>query len=100
MRGPLHGIPVLVKDNIATDDNMQTTAGSLALLRSHVPADAVISQQLREAGAVVLGKANFGEWANFRGLRRSLRSGARAAVLPAIHTCWISILAALVRDQQ
>jgi amidase len=57
----------LVKDNIATDDNMQTTAGSLALLRSHVPADAVIIQQLREAGAVVLGKANLGEWANFRG---------------------------------
>jgi amidase len=67
VRGPLHGIPVLVKDNIATDDNMETTAGSLALLRSHVPADAVIIQQLREAGAVVLGKANLGEWANFRG---------------------------------
>jgi amidase len=67
VRGPLHGIPILVKDNIATDDNMQTTAGSLALLRSHVPADAVIIQRLREAGAVILGKANLGEWANFRG---------------------------------
>jgi amidase len=67
VRGPLHGIPVLVKDNIATDDNMDTTAGSLALLRSHVPADAVIIQQLRDAGAVILGKANLGEWANFRG---------------------------------
>lgn len=67
VRGPLHGIPVLVKDNIATDDNMETTAGSLALLRSHVPADAVIIQQLRVAGAVILGKANLGEWANFRG---------------------------------
>src|SRR6266700_3922977 len=66
VRGPLHGIPILVKDNIATDDNMQTTAGSLALLRSHVPADAVIIQQLRDAGAVILGKANLGEWANFR----------------------------------
>src|SRR5438093_168557 len=66
VRGPLHGVPVLVKDNIATDDNMQTTAGSLALLRSHVPADAVIIQQLRDAGAVILGKANLGEWANFR----------------------------------
>jgi amidase len=66
VRGPLHGIPVLVKDNIATNDNMQTTAGSLALLRSHVPADAVIIQQLRDAGAVILGKANLGEWANFR----------------------------------
>src|SRR5215831_15501698 len=66
VRGPLHGIPVLVKDNIGTDDNMQTTAGSLALLRSRVPADALIIQQLREAGAVILGKANLGEWANFR----------------------------------
>src|SRR5882724_9358560 len=67
VRGPLHGVPVLVKDNIATDDNMQTTAGSLALVNSHVPADAVIIQQLRAAGAVILGKANLGEWANFRG---------------------------------
>ena len=66
VRGPLHGIPVLVKDNIATDDNMDTTAGSLALLRSRVPGDAVIIQQLRDAGAVILGKANLGEWANFR----------------------------------
>jgi amidase len=67
VRGPLHGIPVLVKDNIATDDNMHTTAGSLALVNSHVPGDAVIIQRLREAGAVILGKANLGEWANFRG---------------------------------
>jgi amidase len=67
VRGPLHGIPILVKDNIATDDNMETTAGSLAILRSRVPADAVIIQRLREAGAVILGKANLGEWANFRG---------------------------------
>jgi amidase len=67
VRGPLHGIPILVKDNIATDDNMETTAGSLAILRSRVPADAVIIQRLREAGAVILGKTNLGEWANFRG---------------------------------
>jgi amidase len=67
VRGPLHGIPILVKDNIATDDNMETTAGSLALVHSRVPADAVIIQRLREAGAVILGKANLGEWANFRG---------------------------------
>ena len=67
VRGPLHGIPVLVKDNIATDDNMETTAGSLALVHSRVPADAIIIQQLRAAGAVILGKANLGEWANFRG---------------------------------
>jgi amidase len=67
VRGPLHGIPVLVKDNIATDDQMQTTAGSLALVGSHVPDDAVIIGRLRNAGAVILGKANLGEWANFRG---------------------------------
>jgi amidase len=67
VRGPLHGIPVLVKDNIATDDNMETTAGSLALVHSRVPTDAVIIQQLRAAGAVILGKTNLGEWANFRG---------------------------------
>src|SRR5437667_8510207 len=67
VRGPLHGIPILVKDNIATDDNMLTTAGSLALVNSRVPADAVIIHRLRDAGAVILGKANLGEWANFRG---------------------------------
>jgi amidase len=66
IRGPLHGIPLLVKDNIATDDQMQTTAGSLAIYGNHVPADAVIIQQLRAAGAIILGKANLGEWANFR----------------------------------
>ena len=67
VRGPLHGIPILVKDNIATNDNMQTTAGSLALFGSQVPADAVIIQNLRAAGAIILGKTNLGEWANFRG---------------------------------
>lgn len=66
VRGPLHGIPLFVKDNIATDDQMQTTAGSLALYGSHVPGDAVIIRQLRAAGAIILGKANLGEWANFR----------------------------------
>lgn len=66
-RGPLHGIPILVKDNVATDDQMQTTAGSLALVNSKVPSDAVVAQRLRTAGAVILGKANLGEWANFRG---------------------------------
>src|SRR5919198_2555076 len=66
VRGPLHGIPILVKDNIATDDRMETTAGSFALVGSRVPADAPIIRQLREAGAVILGKANLGEWANFR----------------------------------
>ena len=67
VRGPLHGIPILVKDNIATADNMQTTAGSLALVNSKVPADAPIVRQLRAAGAVILGKTNLSEWANFRG---------------------------------
>jgi amidase len=66
IRGPLHGIPLLVKDNIATDDQMQTTAGSLAIYGSRVPGDAVIIQQLRAAGAIILGKSNLGEWANFR----------------------------------
>src|SRR5882672_584708 len=67
VRGPLHGIPVVLKDNIATDDGMQTTAGSLALLGSRVPADAALTRRLRAAGAVILGKANLSEWANFRG---------------------------------
>src|SRR5438477_9568916 len=67
VRGPLHGIPILVKDNVATLDNMQTTAGSLALFNSKVPADAPIIQKLRAAGAIILGKTNLGEWANFRG---------------------------------
>jgi amidase len=67
VRGPLHGIPVIVKDNIATDDEMETTAGSLALVGSRVPGDADLVSQLRAAGAVILGKANLSEWANFRG---------------------------------
>jgi amidase len=67
VRGPLHGIPVLVKDNIATDDRMETTAGSLALVGSQVPRDSALVTRLRRAGAVILGKANLSEWANFRG---------------------------------
>ena len=65
-RGPLHGIPVLLKDNINTADRMTTTAGSLALESSIPPRDAFITRQLRAAGAVILGKANLSEWANFR----------------------------------
>ncbi len=68
IRGPLHGIPVLLKDNIATRDFMQTTAGSLALVGSRVPRDARLVARLRAAGAVILGKANLSEWANYRGL--------------------------------
>ena len=67
LRGPLHGIPVLIKDNIATADRMQTTAGSLALVGSTVDADSPVAARLRAAGAVILGKANLSEWANFRG---------------------------------
>src|SRR5438067_5704764 len=67
VRGPLHGIPLLVKDNIATLDRLQTTAGSLALYGSNVPADALLIQKLRASGAIILGKSNLGEWANFRG---------------------------------
>ncbi len=65
-RGPLHGLPILIKDNIATRDKMQTTAGSLALVGSAPPADAFLVKQLRSAGAVILGKTNLSEWANFR----------------------------------
>ncbi|MDQ2952054.1 MAG: amidase family protein [Chloroflexota bacterium] len=68
VRGSLHGIPILLKDNIATADGMQTTAGSLALVGSRVPADAVVAARLRAAGAVILGKSNLSEWANFRGI--------------------------------
>jgi amidase len=64
--GPLHGIPVLIKDNIATHDRMQTTAGSLALVGSLPPKDAFVARKLREAGAVILGKTNLSEWANIR----------------------------------
>ena len=71
VRGPLHGIPILLKDNVATDDRMQTTAGSLALLGSRPPRDAFIARRLREAGAVILGKANLAEWANFRSFQSS-----------------------------
>src|SRR6266446_8555687 len=66
VRGPLHGIPVLVKDNIDTADRMMTTAGSLALSGSIAPRDSFVAQRLREAGAVILGKTNLSEWANFR----------------------------------
>ena len=66
-RGPLHGVPILLKDNIDTHDRMQTTAGSIALEGSIAPRDAFIVERLRAAGAVILGKTNLSEWANFRG---------------------------------
>jgi len=66
VRGPLHGIPILIKDNIDTADRLQTTAGSLALLGSKPARDSFVAQKLREAGAVILGKTNLSEWANIR----------------------------------
>ena len=65
-RGPMHGIPVVIKDNIDTADKMATTAGSLALVGSKPPGDSFVVQQLRKAGAVILGKTNLSEWANIR----------------------------------
>ena len=69
LRGPLHGIPVLIKDNIDSADRMRTTAGSLALLGSKPRQDATVVAQLRAGGAVLLGKTNLSEWANFRSTR-------------------------------
>ncbi|HEX3577421.1 MAG TPA: amidase [Thermoanaerobaculia bacterium] len=66
VRGPLHGIPVLIKDNIDTADRMATSAGSVALAENHAARDAFVVSRLREAGAVLLGKTNLSEWANFR----------------------------------
>jgi len=66
VRGPMHGIPILIKDNIATADRMMTTAGSFALAGVKPPKDAFIVSRLRESGAVILGKTNLSEWANFR----------------------------------
>ncbi len=71
VRGPLHGIPVLVKDNIDTADRMTTTAGSLALEGSRPARDAHVAERLRTAGAVLLGKTNLSEWANFRSTHAS-----------------------------
>lgn len=67
-RGPLHGVPVILKDNIDTHDSMPTTAGATALRNSFPVADSYVAEKLREAGAVILGKANLSEWANFRAM--------------------------------
>jgi len=69
IRGPLHGIPILIKDNINTGDKMQTTAGALAMQGHVAAADAFVAKKLRDAGAVILGKTNLSEWANFRSTR-------------------------------
>ena len=71
VRGPLHGIPIMIKDNIDTGDKMMTTAGSMALAGTSAPDDAFIVKKLRESGAVLLGKTNLSEWANFRSTRSS-----------------------------
>jgi amidase len=71
VRGPLHGIPILIKDNIGTADRMTTTAGSYALAGSIPPEDATIAAKLRAAGAILLGKTNLSEWANFRSTHSS-----------------------------
>ncbi|HEX7051999.1 MAG TPA: amidase, partial [Longimicrobiales bacterium] len=70
-RGPLHGIPVLIKDNIDTGDRMMTTAGSLALEGPPAPRDAFVAERLRAAGAIIIAKANLSEWANFRSTQSS-----------------------------
>lgn len=77
VRGTLHGIPFTVKDNIATRDNLETTAGSFALLGSIVPRDAFVVERLRDAGAVLLGKATLSEWADMRSNRYSEGYSAR-----------------------
>jgi amidase len=71
VRGPLHGIPILLKDNVDTRAPLETTAGSLALTGSCAPRDSTIAERLRAAGCVILGKANLSEWANYRGRRSS-----------------------------
>ncbi len=80
MRGSLHGVPILVKDNIATHDRMTTTAGSLALEGSVPSLDSGVARKLREAGAILLGKANLSEWANFRSSRSSSGWSARGGL--------------------
>ncbi|KAF2791439.1 amidase signature enzyme [Melanomma pulvis-pyrius CBS 109.77] len=66
LRGPLHGLPILIKNNIATFDQMNNTAGSYALLGAKVPRDATVAAKLRKSGAIILGKSNLSQWANFR----------------------------------
>jgi amidase len=80
VRGPLHGVPVVVKDNIATRDRMSTSAGSLALAGVPVSRDAFVVTQLREAGAVIIGKTNLSEWANFRSTRSTSGWSARGGL--------------------
>ena len=80
VRGPLHGAPILIKDNIDTADRMQTTAGSLALQGSIAARDSAVAERLRAAGAVILGKTNLSEWANFRGSQSTSGWSARGGL--------------------
>jgi len=80
VRGPLHGLPVLVKDNVASADRMSTSAGSLALDGMRAPRDAHVVQRLRDAGAVILGKTNLSEWANIRSTRSTSGWSARGGL--------------------
>lgn len=77
VRGPLHGIPFLIKDNIASQDKMETTAGSWALLGSVVPRDAFVLSRLRQAGALLMGKSTLSEWADMRSSNYSEGYSAR-----------------------
>ncbi|KAK6542318.1 hypothetical protein TWF694_006277 [Orbilia ellipsospora] len=77
IRGPLHGVPILIKDNIATLDKMNTTAGSYALLGAVPPSDSTMAAKLRDAGAIILGKSGMSEWANYRSSNGTSGWGAR-----------------------
>ena len=85
IRGPLHGIPYLAKDNIATDDGMMTTAGSFMLMGSKVPRDAFVISRLREAGAVIIGKAALTEWAHMRSSNMSEGFSARGGQVRSVY---------------
>ncbi|KAK3356730.1 amidase [Lasiosphaeria hispida] len=86
VRGPLHGIPILIKNNIATLDKMNNTAGSLALLGARVPRDAFVASRLRTAGAIILGKSNLSQWANFRSSNSSNGWSAHGGQVRAAYT--------------
>jgi amidase len=79
--GPLHGIPIIVKDNIATADKMNNTAGSFALVGAKVPRDSTVAAKLREAGAIILAKANLNQWANYRPMHSPKVSSAISVVV-------------------
>ncbi|MEJ7678578.1 MAG: amidase family protein [Segetibacter sp.] len=97
VRGPLHGIPVLIKDNIDTADKMMTTAGSLALAGNIASKDAFIVKLLRESGAVLLGKTNLSEFANFRSIRILQAPGAAGEAKQNVLTFSTGILPAPVQ---